>query len=117
MTRMPAKTPDSLPAEEPQSPESPPPKKLDLATAKLSVVDWGRRSDREPWVHASAAKLHGWAEHCHHEHGGAKHMELLRKDYDAACATVLQPPPYEPHPAALSEHAPIAKRKSAKKEV
>lgn len=112
MTPKPVSTSDA-----PTTEESTTPPKLDLATAKLSVEEWGRRSDREPWVHASAKKLHGWFEHRHHEHGGAKHMELTAKDYDAACATVMLPPPYKPHPAALSKHAPIAKRKTAKEEV
>jgi hypothetical protein len=103
---------------------------------KADVRFGGGRPDKElrySWQHAAAAQLHGWAAHEHH--AGAP-IALTREDYEAAlkaatetvtrlvnkdgspgealdahgCARLNGAKPtvsrYEPHPAALSTHAP-----------
>jgi hypothetical protein len=96
----------------------------------------GGRPDKDltySWQHAAAAQLHGWAAHEHHT-GAA--IALTRVDYEAALKAAAEPVTryatedgqlgalldqqavarlngtkpttsrYEPHPAALSPHAP-----------
>lgn len=86
------------------------------------------RPHAELWKHAAAEALHGWREHAHHE---GKPMELSRADYEKALEAACEPkapkdkpaagkpgeppvpPPrasYQPHAAALSKHAPKARK-------
>lgn len=94
------------------------------------------------WQHAAAAQLHGWHDHAHHE--GAP-IRLTKDEYEAALKASEAPvtraldkdgkpsepltpeqlknlggkrplvTDYEPHPAALSKHAAVAKLAAAAK--
>lgn len=97
-------------------------------------------ADEYSWQHNSAAALHGWAEHEHHE---AKPIELSVEAYRAALLAASEPvtrvidkdgkpgatidsheaaksgiptlTDYEPHAPALSKHAAHAKKTEAAK--
>jgi hypothetical protein len=58
------------------------------------------------WEHEAASALHGWASHAHH---AGEPIKLTRADYEAALSAAGKTNThgeYEPHPAALSPHAP-----------
>lgn len=70
--------------------------------------DWAAvlfTNPRDRWRHDVASAAHGWAVHAYET--GAP-LLLSRADYEAA----VRDPDGEPHAAALSPHAPAAKRGS-----
>lgn len=78
----------------------------------------GKREKRPDAEHAAADALHGWSVHVYHD---KKNPLMVKKDdYLKAIEAAKRPPEgersYEPHPAALSKHAPYARRKAAEKE-
>lgn len=60
------------------------------------------RETVQAWEYASAAALHGWAQH---KHAMGSEMELSADDFQRAVAAASAPV-VKPHPAALSEHKP-----------
>lgn len=67
------------------------------------------------WQHEAAAQLHGWKDHAHHAN---EPFRMTRLDYEAALKAAADPvqdertgvTDYQPHRAAMSQHAPAAKK-------
>lgn len=84
----------------------------DWAKVLLPPSESGR-PHADSWKHGAAAALHGWTLHAHH---AGSPILLSRAAYEGALAAASEPvgAGYEPHPDALSPHAPAAVRKESK---